>query len=173
MQETGIAHVELDRNEIDGTRFHAGRSAAIRIGDDRVGTIGQVSRTVEFAFGLDVTTVIIELDFEKLLNHFSTQKTFMPLPLYPIVKRDLAFVVGDRVEFASIESEIKKISVLIGDSELFDTYRGKGIDPDKKSLAVHLSFRAEDRTLDAAEVDVLVQEIRRVLENTFGATMRM
>ena len=170
--ETGITNWSLSR-DVDGKRWHAGRSATILVGSDAVGTIGQVSRTVEQTFGLDATVVLIELDFEKLLNHFSTLKTFVPLALYPIVKRDFAFVVSDRTEFASIEKGIKAISPLIDSVELFDTYRGKGVEEGKKSLAVHLSFRAGDRTLDATEVDSLAQKIREVLEKEFGATMRM
>ena len=172
LSETGITNRSLSR-DVNGKRWHAGRSAQILVGSDVVGTMGQVSRTVEQSFGLDTIVVLIELDFEKLLNHFSTLKTFVPLALYPIVKRDFAFVVSDRTEFGAIEKGIKGISPLIDSVELFDTYRGKGVEEGKKSLAVHLSFRADDRTLDTTEVDSLAQKIREVLENAFGATMRM
>jgi len=52
-------------------------------------------------------------------------------------------------------------------------YRGQGIEEGKKSLAVHLSFRSSERTLEAVEVDEEITKIRQVLEGTFGAMMRV
>ncbi|MCX6715245.1 MAG: phenylalanine--tRNA ligase subunit beta [Candidatus Uhrbacteria bacterium] len=170
--ETGVSRIELDRI-VDSSRFHAGRSARILLENKPVGTIGQVSRSVEFAFGLDVTAVLVELDFEMLLEQFSATKTFVPLPQFPSVKRDLAFVLADRTEYATIERAIEKIDSSIVSVELFDTYRGKGIDPGKKSLGVRVEFRAADRTLESVEVDVWMNTLRKMLETEFGATMRM
>ena len=171
--ETGITGWKLDRTNLDSMRWHAGRSAQILIGDVVVGTIGQVSRTVDFASGLDTTAVLVDLDFEKLLSFFSNKKSFTSLPLYPIVKRDLAFVVSDRTEFESIERAVKAISPLVETLELFDVYRGKGVEEGKKSLAIHLSFRAADRTLATEDADALTQKICLLLEKDFGATMRV
>lgn len=170
--ETGITGIELDRI-VDSSRFHAGRSARVLLEGKPIGTIGQVSRSVEFAFGLDVTAVLVELDFEMLLESFTATKTFIPLPQFPSVKRDLAFVLADRSEYATIERAMEKIDSSIVSVELFDTYRGKGIDPGKKSLGVRVEFRAKDRTLESAEVDVWMNTLCKVLEREFGATMRM
>ena len=171
LDETGVSSIELDRI-VNSSRFHAGRAARVLLEGKPIGTIGQVSRSVEFAFGLDVTAVILELDFESLLAHFSTTKTFVPLPQFPSVKRDLAFVLADRTEYAAIERAIEKIDSSIVSVELFDTYRGKGIDPGKKSLGVRVEFRANDRTLESKEVDVWMEQLRKMLETEFGATMR-
>ncbi len=121
---------------------------------------------------LDVTAIILELDFEMLLAHFSTTKTFVPLPQFPSVKRDLAFVLADRTEYAAIERAIEKVDPSIVSVELFDTYRGKGIDPGKKSLGVRVEFRAADRTLESKEVDAWMDATRKMLETEFGAIMR-
>src|SRR3989338_1372059 len=171
LDETGVSSIELDRI-VDSSRFHAGRSARVLLDSKPIGTIGQVSRSVEFAFGLDVTAVILELDFEALLEQFSTTKTFVSLPHFPSFKRDLAFVLADRTEYARIERAIEKIDSSIISVELFDTYRGKGIDPGKKSLGVRVEFRANDRTLESKEVDVWMEQLRKMLETEFGATMR-
>ena len=39
-------------------------------------------------------------------------------------------------------------------------------------MAVHLSFRSLEKTLETSEVDEETNKIRRVLEKEFGATMR-
>ncbi len=173
-EETGIHRTcwSLDR-EVDSLRWHAGRSARILVDGKPIGTIGQISRPVEMAFGLDVTAVVIDLDFETLLNVFSIAQNFTPLAQFQDVKRDLAFVIVNRVEYVLIEQAIKNISSLIESVSLFDVYRGKGVEEGKKSLGVHVNFRASDRTLEAAEIDEHMTNIYRMLEKEFSATMRM
>lgn len=170
-EETGVGSVELDR-VVDSSRFHAGRAARVLVDKNPIGTIGQVSRSVEFTFGLDVTAVIIELDFETLLPYFSLTKTFRPISQFPSVKRDLAFVLADRTEYATIERAIEKTDVSIVSVELFDTYRGKGIDPGKKSIAIRMTFRQNDRTMNAEDADKIVEQVRQMLTSQFGALLR-
>ncbi len=170
-RQTGIREYLLERGT-DGTRWHAGRSALISVAGTRVGVIGQVSRGVEQAFGIDVVTVLIDLDFEALLSSFTLAKTYKPIPSFPSVKRDLAFLVQERSEWESISQAVHQTSELLESFELFDVYRGQGIEEGKKSLAVHLSFRSSERTLEAIEVDAEINKIRQVLQQTFGAMMR-
>ena len=88
------------------------------------------------------------------------------------MKRDLAFVLDERTEYETIVEKLKKTSSLLQLIELFDVYRGKGVDEGKKSLAIHLSFRSDERTLESKEVDTEVEKIRHVLQKEFGAIMR-
>ena len=73
-----------------------------------IGMIGQVSRSVEFSFGLDVTAVIFELDFEALLEHFLHQKNLLHFRSILPSNAILRFVLADRTEYESIEHKIKK-----------------------------------------------------------------
>jgi len=158
--------------DTDGSKWHLGRSALIQTDGKNVGVMGQISESVRGAFGIDVDAVVVDLDFEALLPLMTVNKVFTPVPLFPSVKRDLAFSAADRTEFASIETAINKASELLDSVELFDVYRGKGVEEGHKSMAVHMSFRAADRTLESAEVDTELEKIRSVLEKDFGATMR-
>jgi phenylalanyl-tRNA synthetase beta chain len=171
LRQTGIRDWSLDR-DTDPTRWHQGRSATVKLGKTSMGTIGQVSRQVAESFGIDVEVVLVELDFETLLDSFTLVKAFEQVSLYPAVKRDLAFAVLERTEAAQIEEVARKASDLLVQWNLFDLYRGKGVDEGYKSMAVHLSFRAQDRTLEASEVDEELVKISRVLEKEFKATMR-
>ena len=92
------------------------------------------------------------------------ESTFSPIPQYPDAKRDLAFTVAERTTAAALEEAIRKASKLLVEYDLFDVYRGKGIDEGQKSMAVHLSFRSLEKTLETSEVDEEVNKIRRVLE---------
>ena len=169
--QIGITQWELCRNT-DGTRWHQGRSAEILVNGKEVGVIGQVSRSVANGFGLDVDAVLVDLDFESLVPLMTQAKAFTPVPQYPSVKRDLAFVVQERTEAAAIEEAVFKTGSLIESFDLFDVYRGKGTDEGQKSMAAHLSFRSDEKTLSAEEVDAELNKIRDVLTSEFGATMR-
>ena len=170
-RQTGVRDWGLSRDN-KGPQWHQGRHASIHVGKKSVGTIGQIRRQVASAFGLDVEVVLVELDFEVLLGHFTLTKTFKQVPQYPAVKRDLAFTVAERTEAAQIEKAARQASVLLTEYDLFDIYRGKGIEDGHKSMAVHLTFRSWEKTLEAKEVDAQVEKIRAVLEKEFGATMR-
>ena len=171
MREMGVGELSFERL-VGAPHWHPGRSAKLLLGKRTVGTIGQVSDDFMRAFGLDVETVLVELDFESLVPLFSTAKSYQPIPTFPSVKRDLAFVVAERVEYETVVALIKKSSSLVDAVELFDVYRGGGMEEGTKSLALHLTFRSDERTLEAREADAEMETLRGVLTNAFGAIMR-
>ncbi len=170
-RQVGIKNVTLSR-DADPRFWHSGRSARVFVNGIDVGTIGQVSNEMTKAFKLDVSVVVADLDFEQLVPLFSSNKSYTPISTFPVVKRDLAFVLEEAVEYATVEQALLKKSTLLTSIELFDVYRGKGVIDGSKSLAIHLNFQAPDRTLEAKEVDHELEEMRTVLQSQFSATMR-
>jgi phenylalanyl-tRNA synthetase beta chain len=62
-------------------------------------------------------------------------------------------VVADEVPAAAVRRAIAGAAgELLADLELFDVYRGPGIDSGRRSLAFRLRLQAPDRTLTDAEV---------------------
>jgi phenylalanyl-tRNA synthetase beta chain len=172
LREMGIRSLRLETG-LNGDRWLPSRSALVWIGEhEPVGMVGQVGASAANAFGLDVATVLVELNFEELARHATTRQTSHPIPLYPEVKRDLAVVVDERAAYAKLEHELRATSTLLREIELFDIYRGKGITEGKKSLAMHLVFRADDRTLSAEEVEKEMEKLRDVLKKDFHAIVR-
>jgi phenylalanyl-tRNA synthetase beta chain len=55
---------------------------------------------------------------------------------------------------------------------VFDQYRGKGVEPGKKSLALRIVMQDTDRTLTDAEVEDVVASIRTQLTQEFKAQPR-
>lgn len=172
LREAGVRDVRYECCT-DDVLWHPGRSVSVRVGGHvHVGTLGEVSPAVAKAFGLDARAVLADLDFEALLPHLSAAKRYHAIPAFPEVKRDLAFVVSETAAYGDIEAALKGASPLLREVELFDLYRGKGVDPDRKSVAVHLSFRLDDRTLSSEEADGEIKKMTEVLEKSFGATIR-
>jgi phenylalanyl-tRNA synthetase beta chain len=58
------------------------------------------------------------------------------------------------------------------DLQLFDEYRGKGIDSGRKSLALALTLQDSSRTLKEEEVEALVGRLVAAVESELGGTLR-
>ena len=56
--------------------------------------------------------------------------------------------------------------------DVFDVYRGPGVGPGKKSLAILVLMQDTARTLTDAEIDATVADLLRELQNRFKATLR-
>ena len=56
--------------------------------------------------------------------------------------------------------------------ELFDQYQGKGVEPNRKSLAFRVVMQETQRTLEDAEVDAAMNALTRHAEEALGAKLR-
>jgi phenylalanyl-tRNA synthetase beta chain len=67
---------------------------------------------------------------------------------------------------------MRKATTLLQQVEWFDTYTGTGVEAGKKSVAFHLTFISQERTLEAKEVDEAMNQITTALQATHQATRR-
>ena len=104
---------------------------------------------------------------------FAAVVTFQPLPQFPAVERDLALLVPDRVLAYDVEALIRVCGgALLEGVELFDLYRGEGVEQGTRSLAYRLRFRLPDRTLKDKQVDKAVSEILARLKEELSVQHR-
>lgn len=142
---------EMDAGE---TFLHPGKSAVVYSRNQRLGVIGEVHPHTLAAFAIDTPLYIAEFDLEALFSvagHFSGIK---PLSRFPDLTRDSALLVAEEVSAARLFELFTKIKSK--DAEeliLFDLYRGKGIDPGLKSMAIRVRYRSPERTLTDEEVN--------------------
>ena len=91
----------------------------------------------------------------------------------PAVRRDLAFSVAEMVTAGAILGAIRKAAPsLVREVEVFDQYRGKGVEPGQKSLALRIVMQDTDRTLTDSDVEGVVASIRQQLNEKFKAKLR-
>lgn len=113
---------------------------------------------------------VLLIDIEKISQLKLGKKIeFKPLPYYPVVERDLGVVAPNVVQYKEIESYISKFNPLIKKLELFDVYHGLEAGD---SLAIRLTFSSTDRTLEAKEVDEIIDKLKLALVIKFKVNYR-
>jgi phenylalanyl-tRNA synthetase beta chain len=101
------------------------------------------------------------------------KREFHPMPAYPAVDRDLAFVVDEPVAYRRMYDAIREAgSQWLQKVEVFDVYRGKQVGEGKKNIAVALRFRNPERTLTDEEVDGWMSEIASLVKERTGGSIR-
>ena len=161
--------------EADSTNpsYHPGRCAKVSYNGELLGYIGQIHPIVAKNYGIDCEVYCAEINMQNLFAIQLPEPTYVPLPKYPTVSRDLAIVCDEAVTVAAIENVITaSAGKLLRSVRLFDIYRGTGIAEGKKSLAFALELRADDRTLTDEESEKVIGNILKALADKLNAVLR-
>ena len=151
--------------------WHPGRAVQAFVDGQLVATLGEISPKIAQNFKLE-RVALVDIPFEKVLPFLSSGASYQPISVFPEAKRDLAVVVDHRTEYDDIARAARRVDVLVTDVEWFDTYRGKNLPEGKKSVAMHVTFSSQERTLESAEVDALMEKIVLRLREEFEAEVR-
>jgi phenylalanyl-tRNA synthetase beta chain len=119
---------------------------------------------------------LAELPLSALRQNSDSAKKFEELPRYPAVTRDVAFETGAELSHSKVASFFSSVKEpLLTATELFDVYTdptGQRMPTDRKSMAYTLTYRAADKTLETAEVDLVHSRIMAALEKQLPVTIR-
>jgi phenylalanyl-tRNA synthetase beta chain len=152
--------------------LHPRTSAAILLGDDLLGEVGEIHPRVAAAFELPRGVLAFELHLDALLRAARLVPQYRPIPRVPAVLRDLAVVVDDAATAASIEAIVRE-EPLVESVAIFDVYKGPPLPAGKKNLAFAISYRAPERTLTDADADAAHARIVKRLAEKLGAELRV
>ncbi|MFK8331860.1 phenylalanine--tRNA ligase subunit beta [Pseudomonas sp. BJa5] len=151
--------------------LHPGQTARIERDGREVGYLGAIHPELAKTLGLDRPVYVFELVLGEVVE--GRLPKFSELSKFPEVRRDLALVAGRDVASSSVLEVIRdNAGEWLTDLRLFDVYQGKGIDPDRKSLAVGLTWQHPSRTLNDEEVNTATQNILTSLEQRLNTTLR-
>ncbi|KGT91542.1 phenylalanine--tRNA ligase [Erwinia typographi] len=151
--------------------LHPGQSAAIYLHDERIGFLGVVHPELERKLDLNGRTVVFELQWDRVSDRVLPDAS--GISRFPANRRDIAVVVAENVPAADIIAECKKVGVnqVVG-VNLFDVYRGKGVNEGFKSLAISLILQDTGRTLEEEEIAATVAKCVEALKERFQASLR-
>lgn len=135
---------------------------------------GLVKKELCAAQGIEQEVYYAQINWTLLMKKLPKKPvSFKEIAKYPAVRRDLALLVDQSVEFAQIEkiayaSEKK----LLKNVELFDVYEGKNLAPGKKSYAVNFTLQDESKTMNDKQTEAVMKKIVQNLEKQLGASLR-
>ncbi|PIE59013.1 MAG: phenylalanine--tRNA ligase subunit beta [Desulfobulbus propionicus] len=138
-----------------------------------IGLAAAVRQDILADFGIKQPVYFFDIDLHALLDLKRLVKQFKPLPRHPAVKRDIALLVPGDVPSGELTAAVKASSQKLVESvALFDVYRGKNIEQGFKSVAISVTYRAENKTLNDKAVDTIHKKIVDALMSQFNARYR-
>ena len=171
LEKLGVHEVEY-RPCTHNPAYHPGRCAAIVVGEETIGGIGEIHPEVCENFEIGTKVYAAQLDGNALFRLHSEEKSYTPMPRFPASTRDLAVICDEALPVAEIEKAIRRhVGKLLEKVQLFDVYRGAQIPAGKKSVAYALILRAADRTLTVEECDKAMAQALEGLKEV-GAEIR-
>lgn len=178
----GIVEHTLDTLGIVGAEFeplstipwmHPGRTAAVEIGGESIGYVGELHPKVAKNYGIGTRAYIAVIDEASLVKAANLDKVYKQLPKFPAMVRDISMLVSEDIYVRDIEKVIKANGgAYLENIELFDVYKGGQIVEGSKSVSFSITFRAENKTLVDDEVNSVMKDILTSLETQLGAVLR-
>ncbi|MDX6585757.1 MAG: phenylalanyl-tRNA synthetase beta chain [Solirubrobacterales bacterium] len=150
--------------------LHPARAASVSFGGVHAGWLGELHPAVAAEWDLP-SGVAFEFDVAPLLDAAgSGDEVYEDLLTHPALLQDLAVVVPEDVPAERVrETVLSAGGELLRSAEIFDLYRGDQVGEGKKSLALRLEFRAQERTLTDEEVAPVRSAINDSLEGIGGS----
>ena len=137
------------------------------------GVLGVVSEKLRHPFRLTTQLALAEMDLKVLLKRVDAIGKVVPVPQFPMVTRDIAFVAGADVTHEAVVKAVKKAAPKeLVDVKLFDIFTSKELGKGRSSRAYTLSFRADDRTLTDDEVNAAFVRIADELKASLAVEIR-
>jgi phenylalanyl-tRNA synthetase beta chain len=138
------------------------RSSEIKIGEESIGILGEVSKEILEYFKIQNKVCVFEIDLEKLMEITKKEHEFKPYSFYPAIVRDVSIICPQK----TLVDEIMQILENCGgenlvDVDLIDIY---DIDEERKSLTFRLCFQHKERAIETKEVDEIMKKIFKEVE---------
>ncbi len=96
-----------------------------------------------------------------------------PVPKFPKVRRDIAFIVDEKIPVRALEECMEKAGApYVQEVALFDQYIGKNIPAHKRSLAFSLAYQKESGTFTDQEIQGVQNRVGETLKRQFQVEFR-
>ena len=159
-------HEKAEYDPSDKKSFlHPGRQADIVYHGNVIGYLGEIHPTVAANYAIKERVYVAVLDMPYIVEYASFDRKYRGIAKFPAVTRDLSMVVPKEVLAGDIEKVFdEKGGQYLESYALFDIYEGAQIKRGYKSIAYTLTFRAQDKTLEDADIKNAMNKILKKLE---------
>ncbi|MFY7733312.1 MAG: phenylalanine--tRNA ligase subunit beta [Bacteroidia bacterium] len=147
---------------------------AVNYKQKQIAIMGTVNQKLADKFDLHAPVFYADINVDLLVELNKNEKTTIKLvPAFPAVRRDLALLIDDAINYAQLEKiAVKTDSNLIKQVNVFDVYKGDKIESGKKSYALSFMLQDENKTLTDEEIDSVMKKLIKNFEKEVGASLR-
>ena len=159
--------------EADGSHFDYGLK--YMSGRDELVSFGKVKQAILTKMAIKKDVFYAEINWDLLTQRRSKKPvSFEPLNKYPVMRRDLAVVLDEGVNFDQLATIAQKTGKqLLRSINLFDVYKNaKQLGEGKKSYALSMVFEDKDQTLKDKQVEKIMNDLILRYQSELGATIR-
>ncbi len=156
-------------------RFEPGMAAVLKIGGKTAGQLGQLAKRFTQGWRTSYPVFGATLEVKSLIDSTpATPVQAEPLPSFPAITRDVAFLAPDTLTNAEIVAFVRGLNLPDCESvALFDIFaNAKVLGPGRKSVAYRVTFRNPERTLKDEEVNAAFETLRRKLAEQLKVELR-
>lgn len=151
--------------------LHPGIAAEIFVNETSIGYFGKLHPQIAANFNIDIECMYGELFLDKLFRNARGELRYQPFAKFPSVTRDFALLCDEKVAAQDVLNEFTALP-LTESVELFDVYRDEKLGSDKKSLAITVVFRDQNKTLQDSDIEKQCSKVMRNLKEKYGAVLR-
>lgn len=170
-EKLGVNKYSLDRSK--NTNFHPGISADLKIGEDLLGTFGEIHPVLTEKLGIKRDKIYFaEFNLTKMLKYMKIKVNYESISKYPEVLRDLAVTLDRDLLVGEMTKDIKKKINLIEKIDIFDVYSGDKIESNKKSVAMSIVLRDKYKTLTEEEIEKAMRDILDLIKEKYNGEIR-
>ena len=157
----------------DHPAMEEGWSVDIILNKQVVGCMGLLSAKLRHQWRMTLPMPVAELKLMPLLMGVNKIAAVKPVPAYPAVNRDIAFISDASITHRDVVKCIRKAAPIeLTKVALFDIFKSKEIGKGKHSLGYTLSFCSLERTLTDQEVNESFVKIIQALKDDLKVDIR-
>lgn len=155
---------------------HPGRGGVLRLGAKALAWFGEIHPSTLRALDVDGPVLAFEIDLDALpVPRAKGGRARPPIQLSELMplSRDYAFVVDESLAAGDLVRAAWGVDkALIADVLVFDVYRGPGLAPGKKSLAIEVVLQPREKTLTETDLDTFSARLVAAVVKATGGALR-
>ncbi len=147
--------------------FHPGRQAALIVGEERIGVMGEVHPKSINKLGIKGRVLFCEIDLFQVEKIRAKTTSYKELPQFPSSERDLTITMKKSQSLKKIFELLDRIEMpLLKKSELLDIFESEKIGIENKNVSFRFTYRNDEKTIDLNEVESAHAKLVKLLEKT-------
>jgi phenylalanyl-tRNA synthetase beta chain len=168
-ERVSLNSVIFRRPKMDGAFVQPGRASIIEKSGLVLGYIGEIASDVRSKYKIQRNVAIAEIDLVTVRNALPKEITYHPISKFPSVTRDLSLIMPPTVTAAEVMRVVEETGKpLVRGIEVFDVFKKDAF----ISIAIHIEFGSQERTLENQEVDAIMVAITEKLHCDLNVGVR-